>query len=124
MASDVLALLEKKSRLTVSLLCDGSPEMWTLLDAEFDRESFGCRTIHRRVDFWHLVEKLAAATQVLFGNEAAHHRTRWALRLLNSERAASAILGELRRTGREHVRVGDTCPATMPSRTSRTTATR
>jgi hypothetical protein len=110
MASDVLAVLEKKPSLTVSLLCDGSPEMWTLLDAEFDRESFGRRTIHHRVDFWHLVEKLAAAAQVLFGDEAAHHRTRWAIRLLNSERAASGILGELRRAGHEHVRVGDTCP--------------
>jgi len=110
MASDVLALLEQKPDLKVSLLCDGAPEMWTLLDAGFDRESFGRRTIHRRVDFWHLMEKLAAAAQVLFGNAAAHHRKRWALRLLNSESAACVILGELRRAGREHVRVGDTCP--------------
>ncbi len=110
MASDVLALLEQKSTLTVSLLCDGSPEMWNLLDAGFDRESFGRRTIHRRVDFWHLVEKLAAAAAVLFGDQTAHHRKRWALRLLNSENAASTILGELRRSEREHVRVGDTRP--------------
>jgi hypothetical protein len=110
MASDVLALLEQRSDLTISLLCDGAPELWNLLDAEFDRESFGRRTIHRRVDFWHLVEKLAAAAAVIYGDEAAHHRKRWALRLLNAEKASSAILGELRRSGRERVRVGDACP--------------
>jgi hypothetical protein len=110
MASDVLALLEQNSNLKISLLCDGAPEMWNLLDTEFDRESFGRRTIHRRVDFWHLIEKLAAAAEVLHGKDAAHHRKRWAIRLLNSETAALAILGELRRGGREYVRVGDACP--------------
>jgi hypothetical protein len=110
MASDVLALLEQKSDLKVSLLCDGAPELWNLLDAEFDRESFGRRTIHRRVDFWHLVEKLAAAAEVIYGDEAAHHRKRWAIRLLNSETAATTILGELRRSERDEIRVGDTCP--------------
>lgn len=110
MASDVLALLEQNSNLKVSLLCDGAPEMWNLLDAAFDRESFGRRTIHRRVDFWHLVEKLAPAAEVIFGSEAAHHRKRWAIRLLNSETAAVAILGELRRSDRDRVRVGAECP--------------
>jgi hypothetical protein len=110
-ASRVLALLEQKRDLTVSLLCDGSPELWNLLDSEFDRESFGRRTIHHLVDFWHLVEKLSAAAMVIFGeNDAAHHRERWKLRLLNSETAASAILGELRRSNRRHVRVGDGRP--------------
>jgi hypothetical protein len=111
MASDVLALIEQKRELTISLLCDGSPEMWNLLDAEFDRESFGRRTIHRRVDFWHLVEKLSAAANVIFGEkEGAHHRERWKLRLLNSDRAAVAILGELRRSDCEHKRVGTARP--------------
>lgn len=110
MASDVLALLDQKSNLSISLLCDGAPELWNLLDAEFDRESFGRRTIHRRIDFWHLVEKLAPAAEVIYGDNAVHHRKRWALRLLNTETASVAILGELRRSGRERVRVGDTTP--------------
>lgn len=110
MASDVLALLEQKPELVLSLLCDGAPELWRLLDAEFDRESFGRRTIHRRIDFWHLAEKLAAAADVIYCDQAAHHRKRWALRLLNSTTAVTAILGELRRSGRENVRVGDVRP--------------
>lgn len=110
MASDVLALLEQKHDLKVSLLCDGAPELWSLLDAEFDREAFGRRKIHRRVDFWHLAEKLAAAASVIFGADAQHHRERWKLKLLNADGAAEAILRELRRSGCERARVGDTRP--------------
>lgn len=110
-ASDVLALLEQRSDLKIALLCDGSPELWNLLGGEFDRESFGRKTIHYLVDFWHLIEKLSAAATVIFGEkEAAHQRERWKLRLLNSDDAATAILGELRRSNRENVRVGDTRP--------------
>jgi hypothetical protein len=110
-ASDVLALLEQRRDLAIALLCDGSPEMWNLLGGEFDRESFGRKMIHYLVDFWHLLEKLSSAAKVIFGEkDAEHHRKRWKLRLLNSDGAATVILGELRRSGRDHVRVGDTQP--------------
>ena len=61
MASDVLAMLRKKPDILVSRLCDGAPEMWNLLDEAFDADSFKGVVLHQLIDFWHAVEKLAAA---------------------------------------------------------------
>src|SRR5437763_1297703 len=61
------------------------------------------------VDFWHLVEKLAAASSLLDG-DAAHRLARWRLRLLNVENAAWDIRRELLASGQEDKRVGDTRP--------------
>ena len=38
MGADVLAVRERLPMLPVSMLCDGAPEMWNLLDAEFDED--------------------------------------------------------------------------------------
>jgi len=35
LAGDVLAMIAKKPRLRISMLCDGSPDMWNHLDAQF-----------------------------------------------------------------------------------------
>jgi hypothetical protein len=59
MASDVLALLDKRPELAVTALADGAAENWKLLEAELDEPSFG--KVHFPIDFWHLLEKLAAA---------------------------------------------------------------
>ena len=61
------------------------------------------------VDFWHLVEKLAAAAAVLDG-DAKSRMARWRMRLLNVEGAALGILGELRAAGRAHVQIGENRP--------------
>jgi hypothetical protein len=58
------------------------------------------------VDFWHLVKKLAAAAPLLNG-DASKRFSNWRKRLLNEENAATAILLELKDSGREHTRVGD-----------------
>lgn len=105
MAGDVVALREQRPDLAVMKLCDGAAEMWNLLDAALDEETFGYT--HSLIDFWHLVEKLSAAANVVYGEDAAAAATkRWKLRLLNCNTAAVEIFDELVDSGKEHVRVG------------------
>lgn len=109
MASDVLALRAKRPELQVMALADGSPENWNLLGDALDEQSFG--QVHRLIDFWHLLEKLAAAAKVLHGQDAvAGAIRRWKLHLLNTNDAAADILKELTASGKEHVRVGEDRP--------------
>jgi hypothetical protein len=107
LADDVLRLLAKKPRLRLTLVCDGAPEMWNLLAVEFDRETFGRRRIYALVDFWHTLEKLAAAAKIIDPQNAERLRTRWKLRLLNASSARTEILGELHTSGAEHVTIAD-----------------
>ena len=106
-AGDVNELLRKLPRLKVCLLSDGAHDLvehlQTEVAARVDRE------VMQGVDFWHLIEKLGAASRLLEGD---HERriARWRLRLLNVEAAALEILSELRASGREWVRVGETTP--------------
>lgn len=102
LADDVLRFLAKSPRLRLMLLCDGAPEMWNLLEAEFDAKSFGRRPIRKLVDFYHLIEKLAPAAKVIFGEEHGKQLARWKLALLNRTGARIDILHELRTSGREH----------------------
>jgi hypothetical protein len=110
MAADVLALLDKAPRLKIELLCDGAPEMWNRLDAEFTGSKFG--NIHRLIDFYHLIEKLSAAAAVLCRSVEEKKATveRWKVRLKNTDRAARSILATLRDSGLAEVRVGDQRP--------------
>jgi hypothetical protein len=111
LAGDVLAMRRKRRGLSLALLCDGAPEMWNLLDASFDTETFEGVEIHRLIDFWHVIEKLSAAARVLSAKgEASTLVARWKLALLNRSRARAAILDELVAPGKEHVRVGDERP--------------
>jgi hypothetical protein len=110
LADDVLQLLAKRPRLRLALLCDGAPEMWNLLSGQFDPESFGRRRIYCLLDFWHTVEKLAAAAKAIDSGTAAATRTRWRLRLLNTSTARVEILNELRASGAEYVNIGDQQP--------------
>ena len=109
MAGDVLALLKKRPGLPVVLLSDGAPEMHRRLDDAFVGEEFG--VVLRLVDFWHLVEKLAAAAAVIAAaDEKAALLSRWRMLLLNRNDAPQTILSELQTSGREDVRVGDSVP--------------
>ena len=110
LAGDVVAMRERRPDLHVMLLCDGAPEMWNLLDAEFDEETFG--KVHRLIDFWHAVEKLAPAAKVIAGDDEASKPllARWKLLLRNSSSARAKILGELHASGKEHVTVGTSEP--------------
>ncbi len=106
-AGDVNELLRKLPRLKVVLLSDGAHDLVEHLQrgvaARVDR------VVKQGVDFWHLIEKLGAASRLLEGDHEKRI-ARWRLRLLNVETAALDILGELRVSGREHVKVGETEP--------------
>lgn len=106
-AGDVNELLRKLPRLKVCLLSDGAHDLVAHL-----RDEVGSRIdrdVKQGVDFWHLVEKLGAASRLLDGDHDKRI-ARWRLRLLNVEHAALDILAELRASGREHVQVGETEP--------------
>ncbi|MCA9701062.1 MAG: ISKra4 family transposase [Myxococcales bacterium] len=96
MASDVMAILRQRPEITVTVVVDGAPELWNLLDAQFNTEILGIRP-HRIIDIYHLLEKLGAAAVALHGEDEAKARCkRWYLRLTNSGTAALRILAELR----------------------------
>lgn len=110
LGADVAALRAKNRDLKVAALCDGAPEMWNLLAEPLGEEAIGTK-VHELVDMWHLLEKLGRAAAVIHGSGSADEVVRrWRLRLLNSSRAAEGILDELKRSGREHVQVGEGRP--------------
>jgi hypothetical protein len=111
MASDALAIIRQRRGMSLSLLCDGAPEMWKLLDEAFDDETFDGIEIVRLIDFWHTIEKLAAAVIVIVGkDEAPKLFAQWRLALLNRSGARAAILEALVASHKEQVRVGDSRP--------------
>ena len=96
MASDVMMLLRHRPDLAVTLIADGAPELWALLDAQLDAQTLGVAP-RRLIDMFHLLEKLGAAAVALHGeHDAEVLRRRWCLRLKNSDTAALRILDELR----------------------------
>jgi hypothetical protein len=110
-ASDALVLLKRRPGLRVVALADGGTDVQGLLDRHVDDESFG--PVLRRLDFWHVVEKLGAAASVMRTNDTATaallgDRRR---RLCTRPGAVATILSELRDSGLERVRVGDATPA-------------
>lgn len=111
MASDVLAILRRRPDILVSRLCDGAPEMWNLLDEAFDTATFKGVVLHQLIDFWHAVEKLAAAARVIVGKDGAPSIVaRWRASLLNRSAAREQILDELTTSGHEHTYVGEDRP--------------
>lgn len=106
-AGDVNELLRKRPRLKVCLLSDGAHDLIEHLQTEVAARVD--RDVKQAVDFWHLIEKLSAASRLL-GGDHDKRMARWRLRLLNAEHAAVGILAELRASGCEHVKVGETKP--------------
>jgi len=102
MAGDVLELRSKQRNLSVSILCDGAPEMWNLLDAEIHGPAFGVVT--RTLDFWHATEKLAPAAEALCPDAGADVLARWKHLLLHRVNGAAQILNELVDSGRRETR--------------------
>jgi hypothetical protein len=111
LGAEVKVLLAQNPRLRLALLADGAPELWNLMTAEFDEAALG-RLVHQLIDLWHFLEKLGTAARAMGRDEdeAAALLYRWRLRLLNSSRATGRILDELRRSGQEWFRVGDSQP--------------
>jgi hypothetical protein len=108
LAADVATIVSKRSRLKIQLLCDGAPEMWSLLEGVFKEERFG--TINHLVDLYHLTEKLGAAARVIDSASSGATLSRWKMSLLNRNGAAKAIFVELINSEKENVRVGTTRP--------------
>jgi hypothetical protein len=112
MADDVVAMLGQRPDLKASLLCDGAREMWNLLDAEFTKAPFDKSfVVHRLIDFWHAIEKLAAAAKVMVADgEAKPLLARWQILLRNSSSARATILAALLASGKEDVKFGEAKP--------------
>jgi hypothetical protein len=113
MADDVAAMLAQRPDLRIVLLCDGAKEMWNLLTPQFNSRPFDTAKyiVAKLIDFWHVIEKLAPAAKVLYGNAmSGPNLARWKLLLRNSSGARTKILAELQACGREHVKVGDSRP--------------
>lgn len=109
MGADVAMLLRKRPDLKVERLSDGAPEMHHLLAAEVNEEKLGT-PVDDLVDFWHVMEKLAAAAEVIFAAMSVAHLLRWKLKLLNTPGAVWQIATELHESGKEQVQVGKAQP--------------
>jgi hypothetical protein len=110
LAGDVVTLLGKRRDLDVVLLTDGAPELRDRLAQHLSQDRIGVEA-RQLVDFWHVVEKLGRAAQVIHGPTGAQPVVqRWKLLLCNSTRAVPRILRELTASGKRDVRVGDACP--------------
>jgi hypothetical protein len=108
--ADAVAILEQRPDLKVVLLSDGAPELRTLLRSALDEATLGTR-VYELLDFWHLLEKLGAAAQVLYGDASASDiLARWRLDLLNRNAAPDDIVTTLTRSGRRYVRIGPQRP--------------
>jgi transposase len=78
-----------------------------LLDTPFSDAALGM-TVVRLIDFWYVIEKLGkAAAALLSADQRTQRLAQWKLRLLNTERAAHQILGELKDSGPEWKTVGE-----------------
>lgn len=109
MAGDVVELQHQRPELKLALLCDGAPEMWALLRAQFTPELFG--EVHELVDLCHVTEKLGKAARAMHGDAKGSVVVQaWKLRLLNHSNASSQILAELKGSGLEHLSAGDETP--------------
>lgn len=106
LASDVLLIRARHPDLPVVLLCDGAHELWSMLESQLK----GMSDITSTVDFWHLMEKLAAAAAVVAPGDEPARLSAWKLALLNRDDAAEAILDELRDSGLEDAVVGKAKP--------------
>jgi hypothetical protein len=100
LANEVYWALQKRSDLELTLLADGAPDIWDLLEEHFSEEMMG-KKAHRLIDFWHTVEKLAPAAEAIYGEEAGPVLKRWRSLLRRRSSAAADILAELEDSGCE-----------------------
>jgi len=110
LASDALALVQRCRRLTVVTLGDGGEDVQRLLAKHVDEETFR-RAIRRLIDFWHVIEKLGEALELLESDEGARRErlAEWRRRLCVRRSAPTTILEELRASGKDGAG-GKDCP--------------
>jgi hypothetical protein len=108
--ADAVAILEQRPDLRVVRLSDGAREMRDLLREAIDEATLGT-TVYDLLDFWHVLEKLAPAAQVIYGEaRGSEVLSRWRLDLLNRRAAVDDILAALTASGKRAVRLGTTRP--------------
>jgi hypothetical protein len=108
--ADAVAILEQRPDLQVVLLADGAPEMWTLLRDAVNEPTLGTPVVEI-LDLWHLLEKLAAAAAVVYGEAHGAEVLRgWRGALLNRPAAPDEILTDLRESGHRYTSRGDDQP--------------
>lgn len=110
LARHTQAALSQKPSLQVAVLTDGAPEMHQRLDEALEKHAPAATAPVRLVDFWHLMEKLGAASLLLAGDKAKALRERWKLSLLNTPGAIWRIASGLHESGKRDVVVGDRRP--------------
>lgn len=99
--ADIATLLLQRPDLQVELLMDGAPEMHNLLEPAV-REAISPGTrLYDLVDICHVIEKLSAAAEPIFGAEARAEVQRWKMKLLNVHGAVWQVLTELHASGKE-----------------------
>jgi hypothetical protein len=107
---DAMVALEQRPDLEVLALADGAHDIWKLFGDALATH-FGEGKVRELVDLWHLLEKLGAAARAMHGEAGSDEAlSRWRMMLLNGKSAAARILDELKRSGREDVRVGEGRP--------------
>ena len=104
MMADASELLRKRPGMLVQLLADGAAEMWKLLEGKINEEALG-QPVSSLVDLCHLLQKLAPAMDIVFGELGRQMLAMWKLRLLNNHGAAWELLTELHASGKESVLV-------------------
>ncbi|MBI4516587.1 MAG: ISKra4 family transposase [Deltaproteobacteria bacterium] len=110
LARNVASLLLRNPRLKLSLLTDGSEDVQNILGTYINREWQGVE-VTSLIDYWHVVEKLAAAARAMFPEaERKAILARWKKFLLTSSSAHASILAELRASEKEWVRIGGEAP--------------
>lgn len=108
--ADAVAILAQRPDLRVVLLSDGAPELRDLLRSALDEATLGT-TVYELLDFWHLLEKLAPAAAVGYGEARAPEvLARWRMDLLNRNAAPDEIRAALLASGQRDVRIGPTRP--------------
>ena len=109
MRYDVESLLRRRPGMEVVCLSDGAAELCNILDEDFPEASA------RYIDFYHVVEKLAAAVKAYANHRPLRRSTDeiiadWRLRLLNQVGAIDEIEDIITRWNVRHLEVGDKKP--------------
>lgn len=110
LVGDVRVLMKKAPSLVVSLLCDGAEEMWSLLEGAFLTHAPEIKTTSL-VDYWHMIEKLGSAANLLVEKENVESKlSRWKTMLLEKWWSSTKIFKELCKSRKEYLKVGKSMP--------------
>jgi hypothetical protein len=82
MMSDVDHALEQRPELHVGLVQDGAPELWNLMEEALASQP-RVKRLHKAIDLWHLMERIAKALEVVEPSEQKRSQQlrRWTRRL-------------------------------------------